>query len=131
MEGIDFSRGERWVGESRPFFQEGGRVFQTDSGVGGYFYSRRIEHIDLGAKLHGRLAKRTTLGLLGTYDFANQLEDPWDVDRHDHVAGLSQGIGEWGSLAARGVRKRAADRVGKECLGDAPPTCVRVDPDVP
>ncbi len=37
VEGIDFSRGERWVGESRPFFQEGHRMFQTSSGVGDYF----------------------------------------------------------------------------------------------
>ncbi|MDA1190809.1 MAG: DUF5916 domain-containing protein, partial [Candidatus Poribacteria bacterium] len=55
--GIDFTRGERRVDESRPFFQEGRDMFRTWSGIGDYFYSRRIEHIDMGTKLYGKLGQ--------------------------------------------------------------------------
>ena len=105
VEGIDFSRGERFVGETRPFFQEGGRMFQTSSGIGSYFYSRRIEHVDVGAKVYGKLAKRTDRGVLATYDLGDQHDDFWSVHRHDYVLSLTQGTGEWGSFSATGVFK--------------------------
>jgi hypothetical protein len=105
VEGIDFSRGERFVGDTRPFFQEGGGMFQTSSGIGSYFYSRRIEHIDVGAKAYGKLAKRTNLGVLATYDLGDQHDDLWSVHRQDYVLSLTQGTGEWGSFSATGVFK--------------------------
>jgi len=107
VEGIDFSRGERRVRESRPFFQEGEDLFQTRAGFGQYFYTRRIEKIDLGTKFYGKLGKRTNLGVLGTYDFADQHEHPWRAHRQDYVASLTQGAGEWGSFSATGVWKRS------------------------
>jgi hypothetical protein len=105
VEGIDFSRGERWVGETRPFFQEGGGMFQTSSGIGSYFYSRRVEHVDVGAKVYGKLARRTDLGFLATYDLGGQGRDFWNPRRHDYVLSLTQGAGEWGSFSATGVFK--------------------------
>ena len=45
VEGIDFSYGERYVPDRRPFFSEGGNVYN----VGQLFYSRRIEDMDGGA----------------------------------------------------------------------------------
>jgi hypothetical protein len=106
VEGIDFSRGERWVRESRPFFQEGDDMFEMYSGVGSYFYSRRIQHIDMGGKLYGKLAKRTNVGMLGTLDLDGELTDPRGLRRQDYVFSLTQGAGEWGSFSTSGVWKR-------------------------
>ncbi len=68
VEGIDFSYGERYVPDRRPFFSEGGNVYN----VGQLFYSRRIEDMDGGFKLFGKLAKNTSVGTLGTYHRNNQ-----------------------------------------------------------
>ena len=68
VEGIDFSYGERYVPDRRPFFSEGGNVYN----VGQLFYSRRIEDMDGGLKLFGKLAKNTSVGTLGTYHRNNQ-----------------------------------------------------------
>ena len=68
VEGIDFSYGERYVPDRRPFFSEGGNVYN----VGQLFYSRRIEDMDGGLKLFGKLAKNTSVGTLGTYHKNNQ-----------------------------------------------------------
>ena len=46
VEGIDFSYGERYVEDRRPFFSEGGNVYS----VGGLLHSRRIEDMDAGVK---------------------------------------------------------------------------------
>jgi hypothetical protein len=89
VEGIDFTRGERFVDESRPFFQEGRRMFRSRSGMGEYFYSRRIENIDMGAKLYGKLGRRTNLGFLGAFDFADQHGDAWAIHRQDYITTLS------------------------------------------
>lgn len=58
VEGIQFSRTERYLSESRPFFQEGSNYFP------GAFYSRRISDFDEGAKVYGRLGQSATYGLL-------------------------------------------------------------------
>ena len=68
VEGIDFSYGERYVSDRRPFFSEGGNVYN----VGQLFYSRRIEDMDGGLKLFGKLGKNTSVGTLGTYHKNNQ-----------------------------------------------------------
>ncbi|MDE0018566.1 MAG: DUF5916 domain-containing protein [Candidatus Poribacteria bacterium] len=68
VEGIDFSYGERYVPDRRPFFSEGGNVYN----VGQLFYSRRIEDMDGGLKLFGKLGKNTSVGTLGTYHKNNQ-----------------------------------------------------------
>ncbi len=68
VEGIDFSYGERYVNDRRPFFSEGGNVYN----VGGLFHSRRIVDMDGGLKLFGKLGKNTSVGTLGTYHRNNQ-----------------------------------------------------------
>ncbi|MXZ00144.1 carbohydrate binding family 9 domain-containing protein, partial [Candidatus Poribacteria bacterium] len=68
VEGIDFSYGERYVPDRRAFFSEGGNVYN----VGQLFYSRRIEDMDGGLKLFGKLGKNTSVGTLGTYHRNNQ-----------------------------------------------------------
>ena len=68
VEGIDFSYGERYVEDRRPFFSEGGNVYS----VGGLLHSRRIEDMDAGLKLFGKIGKNTSVGTLGTYHRNNQ-----------------------------------------------------------
>ena len=68
VEGIDFSYGERYVPDRRPFFSEGGNVYD----VGQLFYSRRIVDMDGGLKLFGKLGRNTSVGTLGTYHKNNQ-----------------------------------------------------------
>ncbi|MFQ6040820.1 MAG: DUF5916 domain-containing protein [Candidatus Poribacteria bacterium] len=106
VEGIDFTRGERWVDESRPFFQEGERIFQTSSGIGSYFYSRRIPNIDLGMKVYGKLARQTNVGLLSTFDLDDQHDELTNIFRQDHLMSFTQNAGDWGSFSVTGVHKR-------------------------
>ena len=68
VEGIDFSYGERYVPDRRPFFSEGGNVYN----VGRFFHSRRIVDMDGGLKLFGKIGKNTSVGTLGTYHQNNQ-----------------------------------------------------------
>ena len=68
VEGIDFSYGERYVEDRRPFFSEGGNVYN----LGNLFHSRRIMDMDGGLKLFGKLGKNTSVGTLGTYHRNNQ-----------------------------------------------------------
>ena len=44
VESIDFSYGERYVEDRRPFFSEGGNLYQFDK----FFYSRRVADMDAG-----------------------------------------------------------------------------------
>ena len=67
VEGIDFSYGERYVPDRRPFFSEGGNVHRAR-----LFHSRRIMDMDGGLKLFGKLGKNTSIGTLGTYHRNNQ-----------------------------------------------------------
>ncbi len=68
VEGIDFSYGERYVPDRRPFFSEGGNVYR----LGQLFHSRRIMDTDGGLKLFGKIGKNTSVGTLGTYHRNNQ-----------------------------------------------------------
>ena len=68
VEGIDFSYGERYVPDRRPFFSEGGNVYR----LGRVFHSRRIADMDGGLKLFGKIGKNTSVGTLGTYHRNNQ-----------------------------------------------------------
>lgn len=74
VEGIQFSRSERFVEERRPFFLEGRGYFQAGQwfGAGPYFYPNRIRAMDLGAKIFGKLSPRDSLGLLATADFGRE-----------------------------------------------------------
>jgi len=68
VEGIDFSYGERYVPDRRPFFSEGGNIYR----LGNFFHSRRIIDMDGGLKLFGKLGKNTSVGTLGTYHQNNK-----------------------------------------------------------
>ena len=50
VESIDFTYTERWLGDQRPFFQEGSGFLPSSD----IFYSRRIEDVDVGAKVYGK-----------------------------------------------------------------------------
>ena len=64
VEGIDFSYGERFVPDRRPFFQEGRNIYS----VGSLFYSRRIGDIDAGINLFGKVGVHTSVGILETFN---------------------------------------------------------------
>lgn len=68
IETIQFSRSERFLGDSRPFFAEGAGYTGTThaQGIGRVFYSRRIEDFDLGFKVYGKSSPDATLGALVT-----------------------------------------------------------------
>jgi hypothetical protein len=72
VEGIDFSYGERFIPDRRPFFQEG----QDTRDVGGlnerYFYSRRIGVFDTGVNLYGKVTGRDNVGLLTAVDLGHR-----------------------------------------------------------
>lgn len=68
VEGIDFSYGERFISDKRPFFLEGGHVYS----LGPYFHSPRIRDIDGGLKLFGKVGRNTSVGGIGTYHPKNQ-----------------------------------------------------------
>lgn len=72
VEGIQFSRVERFVPDRRPFFLEGDAFMQLQTrynDIGAFFYARRIPTFDLGTKLYGKISPSDTLGYLDAYDF--------------------------------------------------------------
>lgn len=58
VEGIQFSRSERYLQEARPFFMEGAAYFQS------VFYSPRVSGFDLGARVFGTVDKRVDYGVM-------------------------------------------------------------------
>jgi hypothetical protein len=79
VEGIDFTRGERFVEDTRPFFLEGAEHFDVNAtsgyGYGATFFSGRIPAFDAGAKLYGRLGTKDSLGILATGDLGDRRGD--------------------------------------------------------
>jgi Carbohydrate family 9 binding domain-like/Domain of unknown function (DUF5916) len=74
VEGIAFSRSERFVPERRPFFLEGNDYFQAgqDFSVGRYFYSNRIPIFSVGTKFFGKVTSSDTVGVLNAESFGNR-----------------------------------------------------------
>lgn len=68
VEGVYFSRSERYVPDRRPFFLEGADFFQLGEGyqIGRLFDSAHIQAMDTGLKLYGKMNAQTTVGVLGT-----------------------------------------------------------------
>ncbi|MCX7800967.1 MAG: carbohydrate binding family 9 domain-containing protein [Fimbriimonadales bacterium] len=64
--GIEFTRTERKLEDSRPFFTEGSAYFWLTSPYtfAQMFYSRRIGEFDFGAKLFGKANSQTDVGAL-------------------------------------------------------------------
>jgi hypothetical protein len=74
VESVDFSYGERFVPDRRPFFQEGQGVYEVGGIAGEFFYSARVPAFDTGLNLYGKLSPRDTIGLLAAYDAGNQTD---------------------------------------------------------
>jgi hypothetical protein len=72
--GIDFSHTEKYLDESRPFFNEGSGYFDLtdDYTIGHLFYSRRIETFDYGVKAFGNISPTFSMGALATVDTGNE-----------------------------------------------------------
>ncbi len=72
VEGIAFSRQERFIPERRPFFLEGQDFFNVQTrfnDIGAFFYSRRIPTFDLGTKVYGKISPVDTIGVLNATEF--------------------------------------------------------------
>lgn len=74
VEGISFSRSERFLPEKRPFFQEGQSYFSAggNTDIGVHFYPRRIRTFDLGTKLYGKINTQDSIGILHTISFGER-----------------------------------------------------------
>jgi hypothetical protein len=74
VEGIEFTRTERFVGETRPFFTEGAGFFRLTQGYGfgQMFYPQRIDEFDVGVKAFGRPTPNLSVGALATFDFGDE-----------------------------------------------------------
>jgi len=72
---IQFSRGEKFLPESRPFFLEGQNLFNPGFnflGPGPLYYSDRIPGFDVGTKLYGKVDPTDTIGFLDTDSFGGR-----------------------------------------------------------
>jgi hypothetical protein len=74
VEGIDFSYGERFVPDRRPFFQEGASIYHSEGETGQYFYSGRIGNFATGLNLYGKLTPKDTLGVLAALDLGHRAD---------------------------------------------------------
>lgn len=92
VEGIQFSRSERFVEERRPFFLEGRDYFDAGEffSIGPYFYSQRIQGFDLGTKVYGKITPKDTIGFLHAVDFDHQQDI---VARYRHEISPTQSAG--------------------------------------
>lgn len=64
---LDFSRFERLVAESRPFFQEGSQYSNS-----ALFASQRIKGFDVGVNTYGRISDKSSFSFINTTDFAHE-----------------------------------------------------------
>ncbi len=92
---LDFSYFERLAGESRPFFLEGGKFFQTSQDAP-MFASQRIQNFDAGFKTFGQLTDKTRFAFLDTVDFGNNNATVAHV-RHqmDPNSGITAEVTNW------------------------------------
>ncbi|MDW8103723.1 MAG: carbohydrate binding family 9 domain-containing protein [Armatimonadota bacterium] len=99
VEGIEFSRSERFVEETRPFFMEGIRYFDLTEpyGIGRLFYARRIRQFDAGVKLFGNLNSALSVGVLSTF---------YGKRESASVAHLRYSLGERGGWSVFGLLRR-------------------------
>lgn len=72
--GVGFTRVERYVGDARPFFNEGGDYFNLNRNYtyGDLLYTRRVGEFDLGGKVYGQLTPNSTLGAFAAIKFGGQ-----------------------------------------------------------
>lgn len=67
VENIDFTYTEKYYDDSRPFFQEGQGYFPSSD----VLYTRRIENVDAGLKLYGKVGKYS-LALMNSQSFGKE-----------------------------------------------------------
>jgi hypothetical protein len=85
VEGVNFTRTERFLDDSRPFFTEGSGYFGVGGGGFGFgrmFYSRRIDRFDIGGKAFGQLNPNLSVGALTTLDYQDQLASVVKVSKN-------------------------------------------------
>ncbi|MBP6963904.1 MAG: carbohydrate binding family 9 domain-containing protein [Armatimonadetes bacterium] len=120
VDSVDFTYTERYLSDSRPFFQEGGDYF-PDSEI---FYSRRIDEIDLGAKMSGMIGNYA-LGFLHARDFGSddhsvlQLLHRWPAKGYVGVSGVRSGVS--------GVERLSGAAFGQYRLYDRNDTKINLD----
>jgi len=110
VEGIEFSRSERFVEETRPFFMEGIRYFDLTEpyGIGRLFYSQRIREFDAGLKVFGNLSPALSIGVLSTLR--------GERDRAS-VVHLRYSAGERGGWSIYGLLRRGSDNPQHDAYG--------------
>lgn len=76
VEGIGFTRTERFLSDVRPFFAEGSQYFNLTSGygIGRIFYSNRIDNFDQGVKFFGDFGARSSVSFLAAREDGNRLD---------------------------------------------------------
>lgn len=75
VEGIAFSRVERFIPERRPFFLEGADFFNPFTrfnDIGAFFYPRRVDTFDLGTKVYGKVTPVDSVGFWNTMTFGQR-----------------------------------------------------------
>jgi hypothetical protein len=93
VEGIQFSRTERYVPDLRPFFLEGANFLSVPlkySGIGNFFYPDRIQSFDVGTNVYGKIAPKDTLGFLDAYSFTGRNDV---ITRYSHNFGPNANTG--------------------------------------
>jgi hypothetical protein len=93
IEGIAFTRAERFVPDRRPFFTEGSSFFNSYTrfnDIGAFFYARRIPTFDLGTKLYGKLTPVDSIGVLNTITFQDRMDT---VFRYKHDLNKTDDVG--------------------------------------
>ncbi|MBX3118519.1 MAG: carbohydrate binding family 9 domain-containing protein [Fimbriimonadaceae bacterium] len=80
--GIEFTRSERFLGDTRPFFAEGGSLFNLtwQHSIGRLFYSRRIADFDVGTKGYGKLTDKIAVGALATLGQDDEVNGAFNLD---------------------------------------------------
>jgi len=114
---IELTDIERYLPERRPFFKEGGVLFQTPMML---FYSRRIMDIRYGAKLSGKVSDYN-FALLGVQaeDTLNELRQfSLPLDYH-LVARLQRDVLEKSTLGFMGVSKEKEEGYNRVAAVDA------------
>lgn len=83
VDGIGFTRSERFRAETRPFFSEGSGFFSPTSqhGIGLLFYTQRIEDFDQGIKFFGAVGDKDNVGLLATVEDKERLDAVFNYRR--------------------------------------------------
>jgi len=93
IEGINFSRTERYVQDLRPFFLEGNNYLSDSTKynqIGVLFYPNRIQSFDVGTNVYGKVSPSDTLGFLDAYDFGGRNDV---VTRFTHNFGPNANVG--------------------------------------